>query len=105
MARESIDVTGPGPHIIFTPGSNEHFLARELFLTFAHSSPTSLRVWFWSASHLVAGPYYVTDGGQIRYKSSDSSNTYKYGPGEAFEITMDPGLSAAGAIDYEIGSS
>lgn len=105
MARQSIDITGVGPHVIFTPGPNEHFLARELFLTFSHASPTSLRVWFWSANTLVAGPYYVTDGGQIRYKSSESRNSYKYGPGEAFEITMDPGLSAAGAVDYEIGSS
>lgn len=105
MARQSIDITGPGPHIIFTPGSDEYFLARELFLTFAHSSEKALRVWFWSASTLVAGPYYVTDGGQIRYKSSESRNTYKYGPGEAFEITLDPGLSAAGAVDYEIGAS
>lgn len=104
MSRQSIDITGPGPHAIFTPGVSEYFLARELFLTFAHSAPTSLRVWFWSASNLVAGPYYVTDGGQIRYKSSDSQNTYKNGPGEAFEITMDPGMSAAGTVDYEIGA-
>jgi hypothetical protein len=104
MARVSIDITGAGPHVIFTPTASEYFLARELFLTFAHASPTSLRVWFWSASNLVAGPYYVTDGGQIRYKSSDSQNTYKYGPGESFEITLDPGLSAAGAVDFEIGA-
>lgn len=105
MARASIDITGAGPHVIFTPGATDYFLARELFLTFSHSSVTSLRVWFWSASTLVAGPFFVTDGGQIRYKSSESQNTYKYGPGESFEITMDPGLSAAGIVDYEIGSA
>lgn len=104
MARQSIDITGAGPHTIFTPTAPEHFLARELFLTFAHTSTSSLRVWFWSASTLVAGPFYVTDGGQIRYKSAESANTYQYGPGEAFMITMDPGLSAAGYVDYEVGA-
>lgn len=103
MKRQSIDITGPGPHHIVSVTAPMRIIVRELFLTFSHSAEQTLRVWFWSGSNLAAGPYYVTDGGQIRYRSSDSTNTYEGAPGESFNITLDPGLSAAGSFDYEEG--
>lgn len=103
MKRASIDITGTGPHQIIDVTAPMRVIIREVFITFAHASTTSLRVWFWSGSNLAAGPYYVTDGGQIRYRSSESQNTYEGLPGEDVNITMDPGMSAAGHINYEEG--
>lgn len=104
MPRASIDITGSGPHTVITPGANEHILLKEMFITFAHEQPTALRVWFKFGTTLVAGPFYVTDGGEIRYQRSESPNTYEGGPGEPAVIEMDAGLSAAGLIDYEVGA-
>lgn len=104
MKRASVDITGPGPHTIVDPGPSNKVMMRNLFLTFSHASETSLRVWFYAGTNVVAGPYYVSDGGQIRYKSSESSNIYIGGTGEPFDIKMDPDLSAAGTVDYEIGA-
>lgn len=77
---------------------------REAYITFSHEQTQSLRVWFRFGTTLVAGPFFVTDGGEIRYRKTESPNTYRGDPGEGFAIELDPDLSAAGFIDYEIGS-
>lgn len=104
MARQSIDITGPGPHTISTPGANDRILLREVYITFAQNQPMALRVWFKFGTTLIAGPFYVTDGGEIRYRKTESPNTYQSPMGVGMVIEMDPNLSAAGFIDYEVGS-
>lgn len=102
--RSSIDIIGPGPHTIYTPPPTDRMLLSEVYVTFAHSSPTSLRVWFNFGPDIIGGPFYVTDGGEIRYRKANSANTYQSGMGVPFIIIMDPGLSAAGFTDYEVGA-
>lgn len=104
MARQSIDITGTGPHTIVTPSPSQSILITNLLITFSHDEPSALRVWFWAGASLEAGPLYVTDGGEIRYKSDESDRRYIGAAGVPFRISMDPGLSAAGFVDYDLGS-
>lgn len=104
MPRASIDITGAGPHTIVTPGAMDRILLREVYLTFAHDQPQSLKATLYFDARLVAGPFYFSDGGDIRYRKDASPNTYQGQPGESVVIALDPNLSAAGFIDYEVGS-
>lgn len=104
MARANVDITGPGPHVLVSAAPDENILIRNLLLTFSHSSPTALRIWFWAGDTIEAGPFYVTDGGEVRYKDTESLKRYIGPAGISLVATMDPGLSAAGIIDYELGS-
>lgn len=103
--RASVDITGAGPHTIASPGAQNRIMLREVYVTFAHNAAKSLRVWFLFGSINPAGPFYVSDGGSIRYRKTESPNTYNGGEGESFVIQMDPGLSCAGFVDYEVGSA
>lgn len=104
MARANIDITGAGPHMLINPAADEHVLVHNLLLTFSHASTTSLRIWFWAGANLEAGPFYVTDGGEVRYKDTEAVKRYIGAAGVPLMATMDPGLSAAGIIDYELGA-
>lgn len=104
MKRASIDITGAGPHTIINPPSGDKILIHNVVITFSHAEPQSQLVWFNAGTNIEAGPFYVTDGGEIRYKSSNSDRRYIGGAGVPFVIEMDPALSAAGYVDYELGS-
>lgn len=104
MGRANIDITGAGPHILINPAADEHVRVTSLLLTFAHASPTALRIWFWAGDELDAGPFYMTDGGELRYKDTEAVKKYIVTAGAPLRATMDPGLSAAGIIDFELGS-
>jgi hypothetical protein len=104
MGRASVDITGAGPHTIITPAANQSILIRRVLLTFSHDAAKALRVWFWAGPNIEAGPFYVSDGGEVRYLDTQSSRTYIGGEGVPLRITMDAGLSCAGLIDYELGS-
>lgn len=104
MPRTSVDITGAGSHSIATPGPTQRIMMREVFVTFAHNQPTALRVWFKFGTRIIGGPFFVTDGGDIRYRKTESPNTYQGEPGETFSIQLDPNLSCAGFIDYEVGA-
>lgn len=103
--RASVDITGVGPHVIANPGAQNRVMLREVYVTFSHEAATSLRVWFMFGATNPAGPFYVTDGGQIRYRQTESPNAYNGSAGEDFSIEMDPGMSCAGFVDYDIGSA
>lgn len=104
MQRASIDITGVGPHTIVTPSASQRVLIHNVVITFAHAEPTSQRVWFNAGTDIEAGPFFVTDGGEIRYKSSESDRRYIGASGVPFVIQMDAPLSAAGFVDYELGT-
>lgn len=103
MLRASVDITGPGPHTIITPTANQSILIRRVLLTFAHNASSALRVWFWAGPNIEAGPFYMSDGGEVKYLDTQSSRVYIGGAGVPLSITMDAGLSCAGIIDYELG--
>lgn len=104
MPRVSIDISGAGAHTVLVSNPMDRILLREVYITFAHDEPKSLRAWFYFDTTLIAGPFYFTDGGEVRYQKTTSPNTYQAEMGADFIIKLDPELSAAGFVDYEVAS-
>jgi hypothetical protein len=103
MLRKSVDITAAGDHVIVTPDSNEIIIPNRALLTFAHSGTQALSVTFLSGANILSGPFYVTDGGEIRYNIADGY-PLKLGRGEAFAIRLVAGLSCAGYVEYELAA-
>lgn len=104
MNRASVDITGAGNHTVVAGVAGQSILVHETLLTFSHASTEALRVWFKADSEIKAGPFFVTDGGKVRYENKDGARRYLGPPGAALVLELDDGLSCAGDIYYEMGA-
>lgn len=104
MQRASVDISGAGDHTVIPGVAGQSILVHETLLTFSHGGVEALRVWFKTSSEIKAGPFYVNDGGKIRYENIDGAKRYLGPPGEPMIIALDPGLSCAGDVYYEMGA-
>lgn len=102
MHRKSIDISGEGDHVII-PASPGRTIVDRIILTFSHSAGQSLMVRFKSGGATIAGPFYVMDGGDIDYKRAPDER-HIVSRGDDFIIELADGLSAAGMIEYSLGS-
>lgn len=103
MIRVSVDITGAGDHAVIPAVAGQRTIPNRALLTFSHAAAQSLPVTFLSGSNIMTGPFYVTDGGEIRYNIADGY-PLKMGAGEALNIRLVAGLSCAGYIEYELGA-
>lgn len=101
MARDKIEISGPGDSTIVQGRTGEVITVQRLFLTFSHSKDQAQRIEFKSGSDTIAGPLYVLDGGWIRYTRGENVD-YDIKKGDSFIISLADGLSAAGNIEYNI---
>lgn len=103
MRRASIDLTGPGMQAIVAAVPGKRIIIHRMVLTFSHAEVHSQKVSFLSGSTVIAGPFYVLDGGEIEYKRR-AGDPDRIGPAEAFNVDLAEGLSAAGSVEYELGA-
>lgn len=102
MIRKSVDITGTGPHAVLPAAAGMTNVVWRMVLTFAHQAAEAQKVTFLSGTDVVAGPFYVLDGGEIAYNASGEQRL-PLATGAAFNIGLSPDVSCAGLIDYEVG--
>jgi hypothetical protein len=100
----AIDITGAGPHEVVPAVVGTRVTIDRMLLTFSHASEHSLKVSFLSGTTLIAGPFYVPDGGEVEYERrvGEMPRTLMNDP---FVVELEDGLSAAGMIVFSRGSS
>lgn len=103
MQRINIDISGAGPHTIIAPEPGHRFLISSCLMTFAHQLPESQPVTFLSGTRILYGPYLVFDGEKLTW-TRHPMQTFDIRPGEAFMISLAPGLRCGATIEYEIGA-
>lgn len=103
MLRVSVDITGAGDHEVIAPVAGQKIIPSRALLTFSHAAAQALPVTFLRGTSILSGPFYVTDGGEIRYNVNDGF-PLAVGVGEAVSIRLVAGLSCAGYIEYELGA-
>ena len=101
MQRISVDISGAGDHEIVSSSSGQIIQVHKMLLTFSHASDAALAVEFLSGARVVAGPFYVMNGGEISYLEI-AGQTMDIREGESFYIRLPANLACGGIFDYDI---
>lgn len=104
MRQLSVNITGEGPHAAVPAVPDMRIIVTRIILTFSHAQPQAQPVAFYSGADLIAGPFFVLDGGELEYERREGDET-RMEIGEPFNVLLADGLSAAGVITYELGGA
>lgn len=102
MRTKIVEITGAGPHEVIPAVSGERIIVEYMFLTFSHQEAQAQMLRLLSGSDVFLATY-VLDGGELEYERREDDTT-RIAIGEAFNIQMTTGLSAAGRVDYTMGA-
>lgn len=104
MRHVSVNITGAGPHSVIDAVPGMRIIVTRIILTFSHAEPQAQPVAFYSGPDLIAGPFFILDGGEVEYERREGDATHM-AIGESFNVLLADGLSAAGVLNYELGGA
>lgn len=101
MRKLDINITGAGPHDVIPAIPDSRIIVQRLILTISHAKDKAQLVSFLSGSNLIV-EFYVLDGGEIEYERREGDSS-RVELGDAFNVTLEDDVSAAGVVFYEVG--